>query len=66
MHCDAAGVYQITPFKDLCLSKCRTPISFIMTSWRDGVTGALRMGLLHGAASVAAGCCSSSCSRSAS
>ena len=51
----AAGVYQITPFKDLCLSKCRTPISFIMTSWRDGVTGALRMGLLHGAYCL--GCC---------
>ena len=51
----AAGVYQITPFKNLCLSKCRTPISFIMTSWRDGVTGALRMGLLHGAYCL--GCC---------
>jgi predicted metal-binding membrane protein len=51
----AAGVYQITPFKDLCLSKCRTPISFIMTSWRDGATGALRMGLLHGAYCL--GCC---------
>jgi predicted metal-binding membrane protein len=51
----AAGVYQISPFKDLCLSKCRTPISFIMTSWRDGVTGALRMGLLHGAYCL--GCC---------
>jgi predicted metal-binding membrane protein len=51
----AAGVYQITPFKDLCLSKCRTPISFIMTSWRDGVAGALRMGLLHGAYCL--GCC---------
>ncbi len=51
----AAGLYQLTPFKDLCLSKCRTPISFIMTSWRDGVAGALRMGLLHGAYCL--GCC---------
>ena len=51
----AAGLYQITPFKDLCLSKCRTPISFIMTSWRDGVVGALRMGVLHG--SYCLGCC---------
>ncbi len=51
----AAGLYQLTPFKDLCLSKCRTPISFIMTSWRDGVGGALRMGLLHGAYCL--GCC---------
>ena len=51
----AAGLYQLTPFKDLCLSKCRTPITFIMTSWRDGPAGALRMGLLHGAYCL--GCC---------
>jgi predicted metal-binding membrane protein len=50
-----AGLYQLTPFKDLCLSKCRTPVSFIMTSWRDGVAGALRMGLLHGGYCL--GCC---------
>ena len=50
-----AGIYQLTPLKDLCLSKCRTPISFIMTSWRDGTVGALRMGLLHGAYCL--GCC---------
>ncbi|HTR15986.1 MAG TPA: DUF2182 domain-containing protein [Acetobacteraceae bacterium] len=50
-----AGLYQFTPLKDRCLSKCRTPISFIMTSWRDGVAGALRMGLLHGAYCL--GCC---------
>ena len=51
----AAGIYQLTPLKDLCLSKCRTPISFIMMSWRDGAAGALRMGLLHGAYCL--GCC---------
>jgi hypothetical protein len=41
----AAGIYQLTPLKDLCLSKCRTPTTFIMTSWREGIAGALRMGL---------------------
>ena len=51
----AAGLYQLTPLKDLCLSKCRTPITFIMTSWRDGAAGALRMGLLHGVYCL--GCC---------
>ena len=51
----AAGLYQFTPLKDLCLSKCRTPTTFIMTSWRDGAAGALRMGLLHGAYCL--GCC---------
>jgi predicted metal-binding membrane protein len=50
-----AGIYQLTPLKDLCLSKCRTPITFIMTSWRDGALGALRMGFLHGAYCL--GCC---------
>ncbi len=51
----AAGIYQLTPLKDVCLAKCRTPITFIMTSWRDGTAGALRMGLLHGAYCL--GCC---------
>jgi predicted metal-binding membrane protein len=36
----AAGIYQLTPLKDLCLSKCRTPITFIMTSWREGTARA--------------------------
>lgn len=51
----AAGIYQLTPLKDLCLSKCRTPIAFIMTAWRDGAGGALRMGFLHGGYCL--GCC---------
>lgn len=51
----AAGFYQLSPLKDLCLSKCRTPIAFIMTSWRDGTRGAIRMGLLHGVYCL--GCC---------
>jgi predicted metal-binding membrane protein len=50
-----AGLYQLTPLKDLCLSKCRTPVGFIMTSWRDGTYGALRMGVHHGAYCL--GCC---------
>jgi predicted metal-binding membrane protein len=50
-----AGLYQLTPLKELSLSKCRTPIRFIMTSWRDGTAGAFRMGLLHGFYCL--GCC---------
>jgi predicted metal-binding membrane protein len=50
-----AGLYQLTPLKDLCLSKCRTPITFILTSWHDGTAGALRMGLVHGGYCL--GCC---------
>ena len=51
----AAGIYQLTPLKHLCLSKCRTPVTSIMTPWRAGTAGALRMGLLHGAYCL--GCC---------
>jgi predicted metal-binding membrane protein len=51
----AAGLYQLTPLKDLCLSKCRTPLGFIVGSWREGVAGALQMGLRHGAYCL--GCC---------
>jgi predicted metal-binding membrane protein len=50
-----AGFYQITPLKEFCLSKCRTPIAFITDSWREGSAGAFRMGLLHGVYCV--GCC---------
>jgi predicted metal-binding membrane protein len=50
-----AGIYQFTPLKELFLAKCRAPISFIASSWRDGVAGALRMGLLHG--EYCLGCC---------
>jgi predicted metal-binding membrane protein len=41
-----AGIYELTPLKDVCLSKCRKPTDFIVTSWRDGATSALEMGLL--------------------
>jgi predicted metal-binding membrane protein len=51
----AAGVYQLTPLKDICLSKCRSPLSFILGRWRDGYGGAVRMGLEHGLYCI--GCC---------
>jgi predicted metal-binding membrane protein len=41
-----AGLYQFTPFKETCLSECRTPID--MTTWRRATAGSFRMGLLHG------------------
>jgi predicted metal-binding membrane protein len=51
----AAGLYQLTPLKNVCLSKCQSPMSFLMTSWREGKVGAVQMGLLHGGYCV--GCC---------
>jgi predicted metal-binding membrane protein len=50
-----AAVYQLTPLKDVCLGKCRSPLGFLLGSWRDGPTGALRMGAKNGAWCV--GCC---------
>ena len=50
-----AGIYQLTPLKDVCLSKCRSPFEFLLTAWRPGRVGALRMGVEHGAWCV--GCC---------
>src|SRR5207245_10852398 len=38
-----AGLYQLSPLKHLCLAKCRSPLAFIMTSWRDGYGGAFSM-----------------------
>ncbi|HSF93640.1 MAG TPA: DUF2182 domain-containing protein [Thermohalobaculum sp.] len=50
-----AGAYQLTPLKQACLSKCRNPLAFFMSHWREGTGGALRMGLHHGA--ICIGCC---------
>lgn len=51
----AAGFYQLSPLKTACLGECRSPAQFISRHWRPGWTGALRLGLLHGAYCV--GCC---------
>ena len=50
-----AALYQLTPLKDACLRKCRSPFMFLMTAWRPGRLGALRMGIEHGGWCV--GCC---------
>jgi predicted metal-binding membrane protein len=50
-----AAIYELTPLKDVCLDKCRSPLGFLVGSWRDGPAGAVRMGARHGAWCVA--CC---------
>jgi predicted metal-binding membrane protein len=50
-----AAAYELTPLKDLCLSKCRSPLGFLLGSWRGGRAGGLQMGARHGAWCV--GCC---------
>jgi predicted metal-binding membrane protein len=51
----AAAVYELTPLKDVCLGKCRSPLGTLLGSWRDGWSGAFRMGAGNGAWCV--GCC---------
>jgi len=50
-----AAVYELTPLKTICLRHCRSPLGFLLGSWRDGLPGALQMGVKHGAWCV--GCC---------
>jgi predicted metal-binding membrane protein len=51
----AAGLYQLTPLKEACLRHCRGPLRYVAHGWREGRSGALRMGLEHGFFCV--GCC---------
>ncbi len=50
-----AGIYQWTPLKHACLSKCRSPLGFVLNEWREGRWGAFLMGLKHGV--YCTGCC---------
>jgi predicted metal-binding membrane protein len=51
----AAAVYQVTPLKQACLVKCRSPMMFLAERWRNGRAGALELGIRHGAWCL--GCC---------
>ena len=50
-----AAIYEVTPLKDVCLGKCRSPLGVLLGSWREGHAGAVRMGAKNGAWCV--GCC---------
>jgi predicted metal-binding membrane protein len=49
------GAYQFTPLKRICHARCSSPLFFLMRNWRPGATGALRLGVIHGADCL--GCC---------
>jgi hypothetical protein len=51
----AAGLWQLTPIKGMCLRHCHSPMGFLVQSWRPGRGGAFRMGLEHG--TFCLGCC---------
>ena len=50
-----AAVYQLTPLKEACLVKCRSPMMFLAERWRHGRAGGLELGARHGAWCL--GCC---------
>jgi predicted metal-binding membrane protein len=50
-----AGLYQLSPLKQVCLRHCRSPLSIILHGWHDGNLGAFRIGFEHGAFCL--GCC---------
>ena len=50
-----AALYELTPLKDVCLGKCRSPLGMLLGPGRDGPSGALRTGARNGAWCV--GCC---------
>ncbi len=51
----AAGLWQLTPLKQVCLRHCRSPLGFLLGHWYGGGVGALRMGARHGLYCL--GCC---------
>lgn len=53
----AAGLYQWTPLKDVCLRQCQAPLAFLTRhgGFQSRASGALRLGVLHGAYCL--GCC---------
>jgi predicted metal-binding membrane protein len=50
-----AGLYQLTPAKQSCLSKCQSPFAFAPGQWRAGADAAFMRGLKHGL--FCTGCC---------
>ena len=44
----AAGIFQFTPLKYACLTRCRSPLGFFLNEWREGIGGAFIMGLRNG------------------
>jgi len=50
-----AGVFQLSPLKQVCLRRCRSPIGFLLGHWRAGWRGSLALGWSH--ATYCLGCC---------
>ena len=51
----AAGMFQLSPFKQTCLRACRSPLGFLLGHWRPGLRGSLALGWSH--AMYCLGCC---------
>ncbi|TLX89934.1 MAG: DUF2182 domain-containing protein [Thaumarchaeota archaeon] len=50
-----SGIYQFTPLKNKCIGYCESPLSFFIRRWKNGIVGAIKMGIYHGLYCL--GCC---------
>jgi predicted metal-binding membrane protein len=50
-----AGLFQFSPLKDACLTKCRQPGPYLLGHYRRGPRPAFRLGITHGLFCL--GCC---------
>lgn len=51
----SAGAWQFSPVKDVCLRHCQSPVMYLATHFRPGISGAVSLGIQHG--SYCLGCC---------
>ena len=51
----AAGLWQVSRTKEVCLTHCTSPMSFVLHHWRSGRFGAAQMGFRHSLYCI--GCC---------
>jgi predicted metal-binding membrane protein len=50
-----AGLWELSPIKDACLRRCRSPFGVLLASWAPGPASGYRIGLRHGLTCLA--CC---------
>jgi predicted metal-binding membrane protein len=50
-----AGLWELSPIKDACLRRCRSPFGVLLADWRPGPAHGYRIGLRHGL--ICLGCC---------
>lgn len=50
-----SGMWQLSPIKNSCLAHCQSPVDFLASNYRPGISNAIWLGIKHGAFCL--GCC---------